>query len=67
MKVNIEPWARIRKDDKPYVREIKVLHICKEMIRNNMKIKAIQWQFKLGPEWMTLDIAYTVIAIAERE
>jgi len=62
--MSIEKWARIRRTDNQPAKILKIFHIANEMRRNNMKIKAIQWLFKMA-DWMTLHEAYNAVTVFE--
>ena len=63
--MNIEKGLRIRKTDNEWAKAVKVMHIAREMNHYGKRIQAIQWLFKLGPSWMTLNLAYTVVMLWE--
>lgn len=46
--MNVETWMRIKRDDKPWTRTMKVFFIFREMCREGLKIKGVQWLLKIS-------------------
>jgi len=63
--MTIKPSMRINRSDCEHAKIIKIFYIVWEMNYVGMKIQAIQWLFKLAPDWMTLDQAYTTVTMRE--
>ena len=62
--MTIKKDLRIRRTDNEWAKAQKILYIIGQMVENGMKIKAIQWEFKMI-DGMTLSLAYSAVHLYE--